>query len=94
VPGIPENRHNLTAIYRLGLLALRGWLLLTMRDATLDCGGFCADLLNEGLDFVGIADKLMLSKAGCERAISQSSSLNKGLERHSLGSLAFLFPVD
>ena len=48
-----------------------------MRDAALDCGGFCADLLNEGLDFVGIADRLMLSKAGCERAISQSSSLNR-----------------
>ena len=40
-----------------------------MRDAALDCGGFCADLLTEGLDFVGIAGKLLLSKAGCKRAI-------------------------
>ena len=37
-----------------------------MRDAALDCGGFCADLLTEDLDFVGIADKLLLSKAGCK----------------------------
>ena len=53
------------AIYRLGLLALRGGCCLAMRDGALDCGGFCADLLN----FVGIADKLLLSKAGCKRAI-------------------------
>ena len=40
-----------------------------MRDAALDCGGFCADLLTEGLDFVGMPGKLLLSKAGCKRAI-------------------------
>jgi hypothetical protein len=38
VPGIPET--GITLIYRFGLLALRGVLLLTMRDAALDCGGF------------------------------------------------------
>ncbi len=38
VPGIPET--GITLIYRFGLLALRGWLLLTMRDAPFDCGGF------------------------------------------------------
>ena len=91
MPGIPENRHRFTAIYRLGLLALRGWLLLTMRDAALDCGGFCADLLTEGLDFVGIADKLMLFKAGCKRAISQSSSLNRKTTIAS-GRLRSFFP--
>ena len=37
----------LPLIYRLGLLALR-------RDAALDWGGFCADLLTEGVDFVGM----------------------------------------
>jgi hypothetical protein len=65
-----------------------------MRDAALDCGGFCADLLNEGLDFVGIADKLMLSKAGCNVQSRSQALLTEGLERDSLGSLAFLFPVD
>jgi hypothetical protein len=28
VPGIPEKRHHFTAIYSLGLLALREWLCL------------------------------------------------------------------
>jgi hypothetical protein len=94
VPGIPENRHHFTAIYRLGLLASRGWLLLTMRDAALDCGGFCADLLNEGLDFVGIADKLMLPRRDASVQSRSQALLTEGLERYSLGSLAFLFPVD
>ena len=40
-----------------------------MRDAALDCGGFCADLLTEGFDFVGIGGKLLLSKARCKREI-------------------------
>ena len=35
----------------------------------MDCGGFCADLLTEGLDFVGMLAKLLLSKAKCKRAI-------------------------
>ena len=40
-----------------------------MRDATLDCGGFCAGLLTEGLDFLAMPGKLLLSKAGCKRPI-------------------------
>ena len=32
---------------------LARWPLLSERDAALDCGGFCAGLLTEGLDFVG-----------------------------------------
>ena len=34
VPGIPENRHRFTAIYRLGLFGLAGWLLLTAFDGS------------------------------------------------------------
>ena len=45
-------------------------------------------------DFVGIADKLMLSKAGCHVQSRSQALLAEGLERDSLGSLAFLFPVD
>ena len=93
VPGIPKNRHNFTAIYRLGLLALRGWLLLTMRDAALDCGAFCADLLNEGLDFVGIADKLMLSKAGCNVQSRSQALLTEGLNVIASGRLRSFFPL-
>jgi hypothetical protein len=51
VPGIPEHRHRFTAIYRLDLLALR---VSCCWHAALDCGGFCADLLTEGMDFAGI----------------------------------------
>ena len=40
-----------------------------MRDAALDCGGFCADLLTEGLAFVGMPGKLLRSKAECKGAI-------------------------
>ena len=40
-----------------------------MRNATLDCDGFCADLLTEGLAFVGMPSKLTLSKAGFKHAI-------------------------
>jgi hypothetical protein len=69
MPGIPENRHRFTAVYRLGPPAL---LLLTTRDAALDFGGFCADLLT-GLDFVGMPGKLLRSKAGCKGAIAHNN---------------------
>ena len=69
VPGIAENRHRFTAIYRLGLLALRGGCCLARGMPALDRGGFCADLLTEGLAFVGMPAKMLLSKAGCKRAI-------------------------
>ena len=36
-----------------------------------------ADLLTEGLDFVGIPGKLLLSKAGCKRAIVNRKLLHK-----------------
>ena len=65
-----------------------------MRDAALDCGGFCADLLTEGLDFVGIADKLMLPRRDASVQSRSQALLTEGLERYSLGSLAFLFHVD
>jgi hypothetical protein len=54
VPGIPENRHRFTAIYRLGPARLAGWLL-TIGDAALECRGFCVDLLSESSDFLGIS---------------------------------------
>jgi hypothetical protein len=46
-----------------------------MSDAALDCGGLCADLLTEGLDFAGIRSKLLLSTAGCKREIVNSKLL-------------------
>jgi hypothetical protein len=44
-----------------------------MRDAALDCAGFCADLLTEGLDFVRNSGKLLFFKAGCKRAIAHNN---------------------
>ena len=46
-----------------------------MRDAALDCGGFCADLLTKGLAFVGNPGKLLLSKTGFKREIVNSRLL-------------------
>ena len=69
VPGILENRHRLYRYLPPRPARLAGRLLFSERDAALDCGGFCADLLTEGLAFVGIAGKLLLSKAGCKREI-------------------------
>ena len=48
----------------------------------------------EGLDFVGIADKLMLPRRDASVQSRSQALLTEGLERYSLGSLVFLFPVD
>ena len=45
-----------------------------MRDAALDCGGLCADLLTEGLAFVGMPGKLLFPRRD---ASVQSSTTKK-----------------
>ena len=76
MPGIPKNRHNFTAIYRLGLPALRGGCAYD-EGCRFGFGGSCADLLNEGLASVAKLSKLMLSNAGCKREIVNPNYYHK-----------------
>jgi hypothetical protein len=76
----------------LGLLALRGGYCLRREMPLWIAGGFCADLLIESLDFVDIADKLML-KADASVKSRRKALLTEGLERYSLGRFRSFFPL-
>jgi hypothetical protein len=54
-----------------------------VRDAALDFGGFCADLLT-GLAFVGMPGKLLRSKAGCKGAIVRIAAARHRAEGHAV----------